>query len=154
MCRGDFELKFRIMRLRILRKRLRILRKRNTLSGNYDWRGRYCYKKWNYNLWNCDSVHCIESDPIGSSTDLVAAAAASMAAASVFLTFAVATTGVSIFVTMPVPTAAGVPAFAVIMPVSGAGRIAGYYDFPFQQCFHCIIRRTAHPAVQLNPGCL
>lgn len=55
--RGDFWWNFRIMRLRILRKRLRILRKRNTLSGNYDWRGRYCYKKWNYNLWNCDSAH-------------------------------------------------------------------------------------------------
>lgn len=108
------------------------------------------------------AIQCIESDPIRSSTDLVAAAVASMAAAGVFLTFAVATTGVprtavaaagvSIFVTMPVSTATGVPAFAVIMPVSGAGRIAGYYDFPFQQCFHCIIRRTAHSAVQLNPG--
>ena len=109
-------------------------------------------------------IYGIVLNRIGSSTDLVAAAVASMTAAGVFLTFAVATTGVprtavaaagvSIFVTMPVPTAAGVPAFAVIMPVSGAGRIAGYYDFPFQQCFHCIIRRTAHPAVQLNPGCL
>ena len=50
LCRGDFWWNFRIMQLRFLRKR-------NTLSGNYDWRGRYCYKKWNYNLWNCDSVH-------------------------------------------------------------------------------------------------
>ncbi len=110
MHRGDFWWNFRIMQLRFLRKR-------NTLSGNYDWRGRYCYKKWGYNLWNCDSVHCIESDPIGSSTDLVAAAAASMAAASVFMSIPMIPAGV---------------AFPVAMIVTGTSRIFDRYQFAVQ----------------------